>query len=28
LLVAPSGAHSWPTNDHEGFLRLVDELVA
>jgi pimeloyl-ACP methyl ester carboxylesterase len=28
LLVAPSGSHSWPTNDPEGFLRLVDELVA
>jgi pimeloyl-ACP methyl ester carboxylesterase len=28
LLVAPSGSHSWPTNDPEGFLRLIDELVA
>jgi pimeloyl-ACP methyl ester carboxylesterase len=28
LLVAPSGSHSWPTNDPEGFLRLVNELVA
>jgi pimeloyl-ACP methyl ester carboxylesterase len=27
LLVAPSGSHSWPTKDPEGFLRLVDELV-
>ena len=28
LLVAPSGSHSWPTKDPEGFLRLIDELVA
>jgi pimeloyl-ACP methyl ester carboxylesterase len=28
LLVAPSGSHSWPTEDPEGFLRLIDELVA
>ena len=28
LLVAPSGSHSWPTNDPEGFLRLINELVA
>ncbi|HWJ52578.1 MAG TPA: alpha/beta fold hydrolase [Propionibacteriaceae bacterium] len=28
LLVAPSGSHSWPTKDPEGFLRLVNELVA
>ena len=28
LLVAPSGSHSWPTRDPEGFLRLIDELVA
>jgi pimeloyl-ACP methyl ester carboxylesterase len=28
LLVAPSGSHSWPTKDPDGFLRLVDELVA
>jgi pimeloyl-ACP methyl ester carboxylesterase len=27
LLVAPSGSHSWPTNDPEGFLRLVNEVV-
>jgi pimeloyl-ACP methyl ester carboxylesterase len=28
LLVAPSGTHSWPTKDPEGFLRLIDELLA
>ena len=28
LLVAPSGSHSWPTNDPDGFLLLVDELLA
>ena len=28
LLVAPSGSHYWPTRDPEGFLRLIDELVA
>ena len=28
LLVAPSGSHSWPTKDPEGFVRLIDELVA
>jgi len=28
LLVAPSGSHSWPTRDPEGFLRLIDELMA
>ena len=27
LLVAPSGSHSWPTNDSEGFLRLINELM-
>jgi pimeloyl-ACP methyl ester carboxylesterase len=27
LRVAPDGAHSWPTEDPEGFLRLVDDLV-
>ena len=27
LRIAPSGAHSWPTQDPEGFLRLVDDLV-
>ena len=28
LLVAPNGSHSWPTKDPEGFVRLIDELVA
>ena len=27
LLVAPSGSHSWPTRDPEGFLRLIDDLM-
>jgi pimeloyl-ACP methyl ester carboxylesterase len=27
LRLAPQGAHSWPTSDPDGFLRLVDDLV-
>jgi predicted alpha/beta hydrolase family esterase len=27
LRIAPEGAHSWPTQDPEGFLRLVDDLL-
>lgn len=27
LRLAPSGAHSWPTDDPDGFLDLVDDLV-
>jgi pimeloyl-ACP methyl ester carboxylesterase len=27
LRIAPEGAHSWPTQDPDGFLRLVDDLV-
>lgn len=27
LRIAPAGAHSWPTGDPEGFLRLVDDLA-
>jgi fermentation-respiration switch protein FrsA (DUF1100 family) len=27
LRIAPEGAHSWPTRDPEGFLRLVDDLL-
>ena len=27
LRIAPEGAHSWPTQDPDGFLRLVDDLL-
>ena len=27
LRIAPGGAHSWPTQDPDGFLRLVDDLL-